>query len=328
MKLSIIIPVYNVEKYVGATLQSILDQRQDVLDYEVIIVDDGTADNSMQVVESYINKLPLTVIHQENKGLSGARNAGFRKAKGDYVWFVDSDDTLPPKSFELVYKMLYKNDAEIFTFGLFSVREGMDSLQPMQTIFTKTPEKYIGHIFSGKQLHGIIGTGLAQKNIFERTFLDKYNLSFLEGLYHEDMEFLARAFFFAKRIYVTDTPLYIYLLRNSGSIMATRNERHLASEIKIIESFVKFRNQFAKSSFEKSLINDRICSMALKLLSLDDSLVKGYSTYMASRKREVRWIGIKAAISSLNIMTKGKMLRINLLVFAPYLLPRIRKELN
>ena len=83
VKLSIIIPVYNVEKYVGNTLNSIACQKQNLFDYEVIVVDDGTPDCSMKIVESYKNMLPqMRILSQENQGLSSARNAGMNSAKG------------------------------------------------------------------------------------------------------------------------------------------------------------------------------------------------------------------------------------------------------
>lgn len=323
--LSIIIPVYKVEKFVEATIQSIISQRQDVFEYEVIVVDDGTPDNSLNIVERYADRLPLIVIRQENMGLSSARNTGLKHAKGNYVWFVDSDDTLHPEAFENLHRVLGENDAEIYSFGLLTRHEGKDDLKPINTLYTKTPEKYINHIFTGNQLHRIIGTGIVQKNIFKRSFLDYYNLFFLMGIYHEDLEFLARAFFFAKKIFVTDIPLYVYLQRESGSIMTTKNERNLDSGIKILESFIQFRDQYAKTFFEKSIVNDRICGRAISLLSLNDSFIKGYSTYMKSRKGKIRIIGIKAGLSSLNIMTKGKLIRLCALIFIPRLLPRIRR---
>ena len=94
MKLSIIIPVYNVEQYVGRCLQSCLSQSHvKADDYELVIVNDGTKDNSMQVVEEMTRGCTnITVINQHNQGLSMARNAGLKEAKGEYVWFVDSDD--------------------------------------------------------------------------------------------------------------------------------------------------------------------------------------------------------------------------------------------
>lgn len=92
MKLSIVIPVYNVEDHVGQTLESVF--ATDATDFEVIVVNDGTKDGSMDVVRRYADRPNLTIIEQENQGLSAARNRGLDAARGDNVWFVDSDDFL------------------------------------------------------------------------------------------------------------------------------------------------------------------------------------------------------------------------------------------
>ena len=92
-KLSIIIPVYNVENYVGKCLESCLNQDIPKNEYEIIVVNDGTKDNSVQVIEKYITpENNIRLIHRKNGGLSAARNTGLKEAKGEYVWFVDSDD--------------------------------------------------------------------------------------------------------------------------------------------------------------------------------------------------------------------------------------------
>ena len=90
-KLSIIIPVYNVEAYVGRTLESVF--ATEATDFDVIVVNDGTKDGSMEVVRQFADRPNLTVIEQENQGLSAARNRGMSAAGGEYVWFVDSDVT-------------------------------------------------------------------------------------------------------------------------------------------------------------------------------------------------------------------------------------------
>ena len=94
MKISLIIPVYNVEQYIGRCLQSCLCQPHVAADdYELVIVNDGTKDNSMHVVEKMTRDYPnVTIINQHNQGLSMARNAGLKAAQGEYVWFIDSDD--------------------------------------------------------------------------------------------------------------------------------------------------------------------------------------------------------------------------------------------
>ena len=90
MKLSIVVPVYNVEKYIVRCISSLISQDYD--DYEIIIVNDGTPDNSIEVLTSKISDERITIIHQENGGLSSARNVGMHHANGEYIWFVDSDD--------------------------------------------------------------------------------------------------------------------------------------------------------------------------------------------------------------------------------------------
>ena len=105
MKLSLIIPVYNVEQYIGRCLQSCLSQANVTAeDYELVIVNDGTKDNSMQVVEEMTRGCTnITVINQHNQGLSMARNVGLKAAKGEYVWFIDSDDWIESNMIEELY---------------------------------------------------------------------------------------------------------------------------------------------------------------------------------------------------------------------------------
>ena len=109
-KLSIIIPVYKVEKYIARCLDSIFNQKVDDSLIEVIVVNDGTPDNSMQIVNSYVAMhRNLTIINQENQGLSVARNVGLAKATGDYVWFVDSDDWLVEDAFSILFGYMKDN---------------------------------------------------------------------------------------------------------------------------------------------------------------------------------------------------------------------------
>ena len=93
MFLSIIVPVYNTEKYLTECLDSLLEQDIDTDDYEIICINDGSTDNSLDILQKYVNEYSnVVVINQQNKGVSAARNRGMESAKGDYFWFVDSDD--------------------------------------------------------------------------------------------------------------------------------------------------------------------------------------------------------------------------------------------
>lgn len=121
MKLSIIIPVYNVESYIDECLHSVTSQK-DFKDYEIVIVNDGTLDNSMEIVDCYRRKCNnIKVIHQKNSGLSIARNTGLKHASGEYVWFVDSDDWIVEDAISYLHPLLCKG-ADVLAFPLNLVR--------------------------------------------------------------------------------------------------------------------------------------------------------------------------------------------------------------
>ena len=113
--ISVIIPVYNVEKYLNACIESVLSQSFN--DYEIILVDDGSTDNSGALCDEFAAKYDsISVIHQENKGLGGARNTGIDAAKGSYILFLDSDDTIDPDCLKICYEKAEKHNCDMVAF--------------------------------------------------------------------------------------------------------------------------------------------------------------------------------------------------------------------
>lgn len=128
MFLSVIVPVYNVERYLAECLTSIVEQDFD--DFEVVCVNDGSTDGSAVILNQFANKYPkVNVINQENRGLSGARNTGMRFVKGDWIWFVDSDDYIKEGAIKSLYNMATQN-VDIVSFNV-------------ELVFEDTPEKNI-----------------------------------------------------------------------------------------------------------------------------------------------------------------------------------------
>lgn len=122
-KLSIIIPVYNVEKFVAKCLNSILEQFDDN-HVEIVIVNDGSTDNSNKIIQETIEgKKGITYVLQENQGLSVARNVGLKYSRGTYVWFIDSDDYLSEGAIGKVLSIIDNKDADVYAFLLNSVDE-------------------------------------------------------------------------------------------------------------------------------------------------------------------------------------------------------------
>lgn len=127
--LSIIIPVYKVEKYIRKCLDSIFKQEYSYGKVEVIVVNDGTPDNSMEIVKEFAVKYNIEVIEQSNQGLSMARNNGLLKATGRYVWFVDSDDWLQKDSIHTVLECIDKHNVDMISTRLIRVKEDDGSCQ-------------------------------------------------------------------------------------------------------------------------------------------------------------------------------------------------------
>lgn len=217
MKLSIIIPVYRVEKYIRQCIESIKNQNPDKHSTELILVNDGTPDKSMQFATEALSGISgVNIINQSNQGLSAARNAGLKVANGDYVWFVDSDDTLLPNAIQDV-------------LAAIEIHEGIDViatvlLEKKESTGTTTIEYYPSrNITTGKEyMFSGNRCGAAQRFIMRRQFLVENGLYFMEGVFHEDGEFGNKMPYLAKSIYILENPVYCYLLREAGSIMSSR----------------------------------------------------------------------------------------------------------
>ena len=234
--LSIIIPIYNVEPYIGRCIESILSQITESVDsVEVIMVNDGTQDGSMDIVKLHISRSPfVTVINQENKGLSCARNAGLDLAKGKYVWFVDSDDWLLPEAVSRVIDVVRRCDGvDMIATRLLHHDEatGRESAENFPSMSARTGREYM---FAGNL------KGASQRYILRRQFLLDNNLRFLPGVYHEDGDFGIRMTYLAQSCYVLPDPVYVYRLRKTGSIMSSRKQKMNTDLVAIYQGLVKF----------------------------------------------------------------------------------------
>lgn len=234
--LSIIIPIYNVEPYIGRCIESILSQITESVDsVEVIMVNDGTQDGSMDIVKLQISGSPfVTVINQENKGLSCARNAGLDLAKGKYVWFVDSDDWLLPEAVSRVIDVVRRCDGvDMIATRLLHHDEatGRESAENFPSMSARTGREYM---FAGNL------KGASQRYILRRQFLLDNNLRFLPGVYHEDGDFGIRMTYLAQSCYVLPDPVYVYRLRKTGSIMSSRKQKMNTDLVTIYQGLVKF----------------------------------------------------------------------------------------
>jgi len=239
MLISIIVPVYNVEKYIFKCLESILNQQEKIKNYEVIIVDDGSPDNSINIINTFIDKFEnIQLIRQKNQGLSIARNTGLNAAIGKYIWFVDSDDTIKNNALYLIYNIIKTNNVDVIATRLNRVDEitGKEEM-----------ELYPGitYVIEGKEyLFKGFNSGASQRFIMNRDFLLKNNLHFMPNVYHEDAEFGPKMLYTANSLYILEKPVYNYLLRSSGSIMKNIKIKNLEDLILIFHSLENFKENY------------------------------------------------------------------------------------
>ena len=234
-KLSIIVPVYNVEPYVGKTLASVFDTPAPAEDFEVIVVNDGTKDGSMAVVRQFADRPNLTIIEQENQGLSAARTKGLSVASGEYVWFVDSDDQLVEDGVGKVLKKLADSpdaDALMFPIRWFYVDGSPDFLD-----YRLEGEHLVKGMAVLRDYH--LPPWIVPRFVFRRSMAENAWLFFPEGLWHEDEYYGPVLLCLADRVRVLGDPVYNYVQR-PGSIVTSRKIRTAYDLVSIHGLLIRF----------------------------------------------------------------------------------------
>lgn len=220
---SLIVPIYNVEKYLEKCLQSIEKQIFD--DYELILVDDGSTDNSRKIAELFVLKDPskFKLIYQENQGLSGARNKGLLYATGEYICFADSDDYLEPLYLKEMYNQAKKNDADMVFCAFSSVDEQGNIIKEIHEQGFMAGEAY--SIYEKPEL--LLIQNAAWNKMYRRSIISENGLLFTSNVWYEDLRFVKKYMAFCEKCIYCDKVLYNYLIR-SGSIMnSMASERNL-----------------------------------------------------------------------------------------------------
>jgi glycosyltransferase involved in cell wall biosynthesis len=219
MKFSIVIPVYNVEKYLHECLESIVVQT--FTDFEVICVNDGSTDNSLEIINDFKNSKiqDLKIINKENGGLSTARNAGICAAKGDYIFLLDSDDFIMPNALEILNKNIDNQDFIWFSGKVFfeNTKQEIVDKQFFESAISGW-DYYNKYALIPRRFHFVT----AVLRLYKREFLMKNQLFFREEIYHEDNLFTPICCYFAENVRVIPDILYIYRIRE-GSITQSEN---------------------------------------------------------------------------------------------------------
>lgn len=216
MILSIIIPVYNVEPFVEKCIRSCEAQDVSKDDYEIVVVNDGSKDNSLDVVNCVANEFEnIRVFSQPNAGLSAARNTGMREAKGEYYMFVDSDDWIADNCLAKLIGKLRKERPDALAICAANVINGENKRR--QSYPDESPISGLDLLVKGV-------SPCAPFSIWSSDFFKKFNLTFFEGIFHEDSEFTPRAYYLADKVSLTNDIIY-YVRQNPNSITRSSNPK-------------------------------------------------------------------------------------------------------
>lgn len=275
--ISIVIPVYNVEKYLEECLESAVNQTFKSI--EIIAVNDGSTDSSLAVLKKYAHKYNnVQIINQENRGLSGARNVGLAHIKGKYVYFLDSDDYIDLNMIKECYELAENNDLDIINFDaeVFYDRDVKSDFKPdynRSNILESI-------VYKGEDFYKYAVSRNAYKSsvclcFYKADFLREFNFKFYEGITHEDELFSAKAFLLANRVMYYPKP-YFYRRVREGSIMTQgKSIKNIEGYLTVANELAKLRkiidNQETENVLNKQILNFYDACLRLTILIFDDN---------------------------------------------------------
>lgn len=279
MKLSIVIPVYNTEKYLEKCLASCVSRKVEMTDYEIVVVDDGTKDNAMAIALRYQEDYPnIKIFSQENAGLSAARNMGLSHCSGDYVWFVDSDDYIEEGALSLIFNEIGDNPDVI-------------CIQAKRSDEETARNSFSGNVQNGFDvlLHSFDDWDRCVPYfIFNRQFIDNHQLRFYVGIFHEDDEFTPRALVFAEKVSVIDRPLYFYWVKTENTITKTVNPKKSYDNIAVAESLSDFKEKNAMPDNVKQVFENHISLIINNTLDninqSDKQTIREFNRFLRTKK--------------------------------------------
>jgi glycosyltransferase involved in cell wall biosynthesis len=224
-KISIIVPVYNVEQYLSKCMDSIINQT--LKDIEIICINDGSTDNSLEILikyEKHDNR--IIVINQKNGGLSHARNVGLKKVTSSYILFVDSDDWLELNTCEILYNAMISNNCD-----LVQCKTNIHYIERnhMKSKDNKSINRDIKGLVEITTNNFQISPFYAWSKLFKKEIIEKFQIDFPEGLYYEDSPFMWKYFSVSRNIFFIEDKLYNYLRRPDSILSKTFNRNSLIS---------------------------------------------------------------------------------------------------
>lgn len=293
--ISVIVPVYKVEKYIKKCIDSITNQTYK--DLEIILVDDGSPDNCPQILDEYAKcDNRIKVIHKENGGLSSARNEGMKYATGNYIAFVDSDDAIHEKKYEILHNLMKKHNADVSVCEVLKISENEDGeiVYPMikeENIQEKTLTR--DEMLKQMLVNGDIGNFVFTK-LYKRELFD--GITFPDGKVYEDAATIYKVIHKANKIVYVNKKLYYYLYGRVGAITSNFTEK------KILDSLDAYYTQykFLRENYEQIREYVNVTWVKMYTSAMEKICMNDYNNLWMSEEVVGKYEAFKEAMDELD----------------------------
>ena len=288
-EISVIVPVYNVESYLGECLDSICNQT--FKDIEIICVNDGSTDRSLDILNEYVKKDErIKIISQQNQGLGAARNTGFDHANGNYLYFIDSDDYIKLDTLEKLYKNIISNQSDIVMF-MFQTVDDMGKVQRkrqgfrIDNIFGDIDYNNFTFQYEDVKKHVMNSAYSACLKLYRKEFIDNLDFKFPVGVNFEDVPVHVKVMVEANRISFVPESMYNYRSNPDSIMNSTANGFDIFKVIDLVEVYLRENDYY--DEFENEFIFFKISQILLYLKS------ENSEEYFTKTKEEFEKITIK-----------------------------------
>lgn len=262
-KISIIIPVYNVEKYLAKCLESLV--KQDLKKCEIILVNDGSSDNSQIIIDNYKKRYPKYIKNyiKENGGQGSARNLGISKSCGEYICFIDSDDYVEPNFIEEIYNYVLEDKYDIIVFDMYKEYENQKNKEYLKGITNYANDMKKNYILSL--------SGPCNKIMKRKLWVDNH-LEFLENTIYEDLAIIPTIAKYTNKIKYLEKPLYNYLIHNGSTMNQIIYNPKLKDIFKVMEQLsLELKNDFPEE-LEYLYITNLLHGAGLRFLKFSEGI--------------------------------------------------------
>lgn len=346
MKLSIIVPIYNVAPYLRKCVDSLL--AQDISDYEIILVDDGSPDECPEICDQYAASYPsefkgqenskaaphastpytihhtpsIRVIHQANAGLSAARNAGIAAAQGEYILFVDSDDYLQPNTLGTLLEQAERDNLDVLRFRYQNVKESGEAFVPHEGMKTDYND-YSSNPTDGLNfLNDRLGIQCYVVQFLVKTDIVRQEL-FTPGIYFEDTDWTPRMLLRAKRVASTDLVVYNYLWREGSITLSQKDIAKMRKQLDDKMAILGRLNEWGKTVSDRRWFDGMISGLVINIIGIVTSM------FYCERKlyiKQIKALGV-LPLKNINIPPRAikKLKLINISPALAILLIRLMK---